>query len=167
MDTSIINARSVLSPLLSLGLAAHGYRKGSLSLSGAIAAVIVGWSTFLSGFQFGVTLIVFYYTSSKLTKYQQEKKKRVEAEFKQDGQRDVWQVMSNSLTATVLATCYYHMFGPDLIPFAFHNSSIINPSSLQAGFIAFYATCTADTWASELGILSASSPILITTLKRV
>jgi len=56
--------------ICSLGLAAcmsvRGYRKGSLSANGAVASAAVGVLHLTSGVTFGVVLICFYLTSSKV-----------------------------------------------------------------------------------------------------
>mmetsp|Transcript_40646 Transcript_40646/g.127161 ORF Transcript_40646/g.127161 Transcript_40646/m.127161 type:complete len:84 (-) Transcript_40646:2603-2854(-) len=61
--------RSLLGALLSVYMAKRGLRKGSLSGSGAAAALAVGLLGFATHFSFGFTLILFYFTSSQLTKY--------------------------------------------------------------------------------------------------
>ena len=54
--------------LIACGLSWHGLRKKSLSISGAVAAFLVGFLSFGASYRFGAILILFYYTSSKLTK---------------------------------------------------------------------------------------------------
>lgn len=156
-------ANALVASVLSVFLSLNGLRKESLSSSGAIGACIVGFVTFLSGVQFGMTLIVFYLTCSKLTKFQQTKKQLIEADFQAGGKRDIFQVLSNSLTGTLLCMSYLISNG-DSSPVSF-NSDQYRP--LVAGFITFYSTCTGDTWASELGVLSPSHPIMITTFRPV
>lgn len=55
--------------IIASGLAYHGIRKKSLSNSGAFTAFLLGFSTFLNEWSvFPVIMLVFYFTSSKLTK---------------------------------------------------------------------------------------------------
>lgn len=55
--------------LISVALAAHGLRKGSLSNSGAIAAFMVGYGHLANPLKvFGVGLIFFYLAGSRATK---------------------------------------------------------------------------------------------------
>ena len=63
-------------------LALHGLKRNSLSKSGAVAAFIVGFLSFLASYRFGCILILFYYSSSKLTKVDEKKKSNMEENFK-------------------------------------------------------------------------------------
>ena len=47
----------------------YGYKKKSLSVSGACAAFIALGSTMGTSYRFGLTMLNFYITSSSLTKY--------------------------------------------------------------------------------------------------
>ncbi|KAJ1959011.1 hypothetical protein H4R35_007681, partial [Dimargaris xerosporica] len=59
----------LFSAALSLGTAVRGFKQRSLSRSGAVAAVAVGLCTFSNQLAlFTVTLLVFFVSSSKLTK---------------------------------------------------------------------------------------------------
>jgi uncharacterized membrane protein len=62
---NIYPGAAAIATLLSL----HGYRKGSLSLSGAIAAWLTGYIHLATPLKvFGVALIVFYLVGSRATK---------------------------------------------------------------------------------------------------
>lgn len=55
--------------LVATGLAGHGYRKGSLSGSGAAGAWVAGYAHLANPVKlFGVTMIVFYLAGSRATK---------------------------------------------------------------------------------------------------
>jgi uncharacterized membrane protein len=58
-----------VSLIIATGLASHGLRKGSLSLSGAIAAFLVGYGHLANPVRaFGTALIFFYLAGSRATK---------------------------------------------------------------------------------------------------
>ena len=52
---------------IALGIGAWGWRRSSLSGSGAAAAVLVGWGTLASSFRSGLLLLTFFFASSKIT----------------------------------------------------------------------------------------------------
>ena len=69
--------------MVSLFISIRGFRKKSLDLSGSITAVIVGFCMTLSNTAFFVVLLVFFVTSSMLTKFKSEIKRRIEDDFKE------------------------------------------------------------------------------------
>jgi uncharacterized membrane protein len=73
-------------------LAGHGKRKGSLSTSGAVAAFAVGFLHWVFSYEAVAMLLAFYLSSSRLTKYQAVRKKALEEDFKEGGQRNAVQV---------------------------------------------------------------------------
>ena len=73
-------------------VAKRGVKKKSLSVAGARAAFAVGFVSLALSYRFGLTLIAFYYTSSRLTKWRAEEKQKLEADFEKESQRGVAQV---------------------------------------------------------------------------
>ncbi|MCX7708375.1 MAG: DUF92 domain-containing protein [Clostridia bacterium] len=129
------------------------WRKKSLAVSGAVTAFLLTSALYvLGGIPFLAPLLVFFISSSLLTKWKSEKKEPMEKRlYEKSGTRDYAQVLANGGAGLLIAVLYY-----------------INPSkeNVLALFTAF-AACNADTWASEVGILSRSKPFSILTLKPV
>ena len=172
MDDYFIT-RIPIAILVASMLARHGILKQSLSISGGLAALLVGFITFTSSYRFGIILIVFYYTGSKLTNLRADIKIKLEEGFQIGGQRNAYQVLANSIVATVVAASYCYFVGTDR-PISFASSrDIIYVGSypfcrnkigalLWSMYVAHYACAAGDTWASEIGVLSSSPPRLIT-----
>ncbi|TYZ59859.1 hypothetical protein PybrP1_005801 [[Pythium] brassicae (nom. inval.)] len=160
---------TVLRVGVALALAAllgrRGLRKQSLDASGALAAFVVGFFSLASGYRFGVLLLGFYISGSRLTKVRAAAKQKLDANYKVGGQRSARQVLACSALATGVALYYVATFGDQDQPIEFAAAPL--RSFLLASYIGHYACCTADTWASELGVLSASAPRMITTLRVV
>ncbi|RLN50409.1 hypothetical protein BBJ29_000933 [Phytophthora kernoviae] len=157
--------RLLVAALVAAALARRGLKKKSLDVSGAIAASFVGFLTLSSSYRFGVLLLGFYFSGSKLTKVRSSVKQQLDANYKPGGQRSAGQVLACSLLATFIAVYTFLQFGDDDVPIDFTAAKA--HSYLLASYIGHYACCAADTWASELGVLSQSKPRLITTLRRV
>lgn len=130
------------------------YRRHSLTRSGWLGAIITGTLTFgFGGWTWGLTLIAFFLSSSLLSHYKQGRKHELAGEkFEKGGQRDLAQALANGGIGAALALLY-GLFG--------------EPALVLAMFAGVMATVTADTWATELGVLSRSQPRLVTTLQPV
>ena len=67
----------------SIAVSAVGFRKKSLSCSGALAAVIVGFTLTMASYCFFSCLLAFFISSSCWTKWKSDKKRKLEGDFKE------------------------------------------------------------------------------------
>jgi len=143
-----------------------GHGKQSLSTSGAFLALIVGFFMSLANFSFFLCLLVFFISSSKVTKFKADEKKRFEAEFKEGGQRNWLQVLCNGGMALELSLLYLLDVGSADLPVDFSHQ--YRASWLGVAVLGALACCNGDTWASELGsVLGSDQPRLITSMRKV
>ncbi len=141
----------------------RSYAHKSLTNTGIAAAFITGVIHSLPPSNlFLVLIVVFYLTSSKATKFKDEiksKKTKIPADKNSlttsHTQRTHIQVLANSIVASILI----------LVSIFTKDEKIQN--ILKAGVVSQYAAVIADTWSSELGILSKTDPFLITNFKTV
>ncbi len=124
--------------IVTLLIAIYAFRKHQLSEKGTIAAMLIGITIFaLGGWTWFALLVVFFVTSSLLSKYQKKMKARLTKEHEKADIRDAWQVSANSLFPALVAAVYFLYPQPEIF----------------AAFVASVATVAADTWATEVGIL--------------
>jgi uncharacterized protein (TIGR00297 family) len=162
--------RLIISLLLGLVIARRGLKRGSLSLSGAIAAFFVGSIILFTNLTMGVSLIIFYLSGSALTRYKENFKMTVDLDAKKGGgQRNYMQVLCTAGIPTVacisLLLIQKSVFDDGFCLHSLNNDVIRN--ALIGLFLGSLCCVAGDTFASELGILSKSEPFLITTLERV
>ncbi|KIJ67257.1 hypothetical protein HYDPIDRAFT_84225 [Hydnomerulius pinastri MD-312] len=171
-------------------LAVNGVKSRKLSPSGAAIAFVVGFLVLATPVRaIGISLVVFYLLASRATKYGKQRKAQLEQGFQDAGYRTGWQVLCNSLAAFVASIIWSVTFTPSVLPWSLFAHAVDTPrgpiytsdswcplsptvsSGLSRALIFVtlgqFACCLGDTLASELGILSTSPPILITTLKTV
>jgi len=146
----VLNLPRILAGLLlSAAIGGLAHRRGSLSSSGWVGAVLTGTLTFgFGGWTWGLTLIVFFVTSSALSHFRQAQKQQLAGEkFEKSGRRDLFQTLANGGAGAALALIY-GLAG--------------EPPALLACFCGVMATVTADTWATEIGVLSPTPPRMVT-----
>ncbi|MBY9082504.1 DUF92 domain-containing protein [Paenibacillus sp. HN-1] len=138
----------IIGLLGALLVAGAAYMKGSLSLSGMVAAVLMGTVYFGAGsaFWFGI-LLLFFISSSLLSRLKADRKEELERDYAKTGRRDAGQVFANGGLGMLFVLLY-----------------AISPQPVwQWLFIGVMATVTADTWATECGTLSAKPPRSVLT----
>lgn len=128
------------------------WRARSLTLGGAVAATIIGTLAVAAGWAWGVLLILYFISSTALSRVgRARKERRTSSVVAKGGQRDAVQVLANGA-----------LFGGAAL------AMLIAPHAqwiaLGAGSLA---TSAADTWATEIGTLSRRDPRFVLDGRRV
>ncbi len=149
---SSISFRFLLGLALSAAIGLVAYRKRALSRSGIVGALVIGVLVFgFGGWEWGLVLIAFFISSSLLSLYRQQAKEKIAEKFAKGSQRDLGQALANGGLGALLAVGSY--FWPH--------------AAWLPAFVGVMATVTADTWATELGVLNPHLPRFITTGQEV
>jgi uncharacterized protein (TIGR00297 family) len=136
--------------VLAAVVALVAYRAGALSRSGAIAAFVVGAIVFGAGGWPGAALLLAFFIPSSLLSRIGKSRKRAIGEGIEPEPRNGWQVLANGAVAAVCALAGLH-----------------EGSRVAAAFAGAFAAASADTWGTEIGILSGRAPVSLLTLRGV
>ena len=121
---------------------------GALGTSGALAAAIMGTVAVAAGWDWGVVLVAYFVSSSALSRVgRAERDRRTAGRIEKGGPRDAVQVAANGGMFAIAASGFLVSANPAW--------QIVGAASLAAS--------AADTWATEIGTLSRSTPRSILT----
>ncbi|BFY97413.1 hypothetical protein BsWGS_00453 [Bradybaena similaris] len=158
--------RWIVSVLVPAYVVVNGVKKKRLSQSGAVAGLTIGFLLSISCMRFLLSLLTFFIFGSKATKYQASKKRQIEADYKEGGQRNWIQVISNGGPAAILAIFYVWEVGSVDLPVDFSNRYAA--SWYAVAVMSAIASSCGDTFASEIGAVSGvKDPLHVLTWKQV
>ena len=154
MPLSQIDPEQLLTAVvLAAGVAGISLYARLLSPSGSAATFLLASLIFgLGGVQWSVPILTFFISSSVLSRVGKKKKASFQLIFEKTDTRDAGQVAANGGVAGALIICSF--FFP-------------TQSDWYLLYLASLAAATADTWGTELGLLSNSLPHSIMTWKKV
>ena len=144
--------------LLVVGFAINGAAallslwQGAVDPGGAATGTAIGTAIFAAGGPlFWLILMVFFVSSSGFSRLGRRRKAALGTVVEKGDRRDFAQVLANGGIGA-LSVCLYRITG--------------NPA-WAVGFAVSFAASNADTWASEIGVLSRREPRHLLTLRRV
>ncbi|MEM3185581.1 MAG: DUF92 domain-containing protein [Conexivisphaerales archaeon] len=136
--------------LFSLGLIIVGYasyRAKATDVSGSLAAMLIGIIIgFTAGWLWVIYILVFLVAGSLATHFRYNEKAKLGAAEEKGGRRGVSNVLANGSIALLLAILYW----------------ATKDWYITGMFVAAVASPAADTMATEFGLLSKTSPRMIT-----
>ncbi|MBN1480976.1 DUF92 domain-containing protein [candidate division KSB1 bacterium] len=137
---------------LALVIALLSFRLRFLNDGGAVALFLLGTLIFGVGrWTFSVPILAFFVFSSLLSKMGGKRKNVLQNVFEKSGRRDAAQVLANGGIAGLMLIFWY----------------FAKIDFFYVLYIASLAAVTADTWATEIGVLAKKPPRSILTFKPV
>jgi uncharacterized protein (TIGR00297 family) len=138
--------------LLGIIIAVASYAARFLTLSGALATFLLAVIVFgTGGWQWAIPIVVFFVLSSLLSKYGRSRKKAFDQVFEKSGTRDWGQVVANGGIAGLVAFLSGIFPGYDFYPL----------------YLGALAAATADTWGTEIGVLTKGKTVSVISLRQV
>ncbi len=126
--------------------------RGAIDPGGAAAGTVVGTLIFACGGPlFWLVLMAFFVSSTALGMVGRRRKAGLHTINEKGGRRDALQVLANGGMGMLTAVLY----------------RLSGNAAWAAGFAVSFASSNADTWASELGVLSRWEPVSLLTFRRV
>ena len=125
-----------------------------LTKSGGVGTFAVGTIIFaFGGLYWALPLLAFFFSSSLLSKFRIDKKKKFRDLFQKDEKRDLFQVIANGGIPALIAI------------FNIMNSQY--SETLFNLYLGSLAVANADTWATEIGLLSFQEPVSLKNFKKI
>lgn len=135
-------ARALAGLVIAAAIALLARRHGSLSRSGALAALVTGTVCAAAGWGWAVLLVAFFVVSSTLSRFgEREKAARTGSVVAKGGERDALQVAANGGLFALAAVL-----------------SLGGWAGWAAAGAGALAAATADTWGTEIGTLAGRPP---------
>jgi uncharacterized protein (TIGR00297 family) len=150
--------RFAVGVVIAAAIALIGYRTRSLTLRGALAAVIVGALTFsFGGPLVAAAVIIFFITGSVLSRVHTATADQARVIAPKGAQRDAAQVIANGGVATACA-----IVGGIAALYGWQHAS-----RFMVAAVCAIAAASGDTWSTEIGALARGPARLITNMKVV
>ncbi len=133
-------------------VAAISYAARFLTRGGALAAFLLAVVIYgTGGWQWTLPIVAFFLLSSLLSKYGASRKAAFDQVFEKSSTRDGGQVLANGGVAGVIAICAGLFPLYDFYPL----------------YLGALAAATADTWGTEIGVLTRGETFSVTSLKLI
>ncbi|MEX0601799.1 MAG: DUF92 domain-containing protein, partial [Bacteroidota bacterium] len=137
---------------LAVLVAVVSFRVGFLDLSGAVATFLLATIVFgVGGWVWTLPILAFFILSSLLSRLGRKTKAELGEVFSKGSTRDYAQVFANGGVAGILVFL----------------SSVFPRADFFPLYLGSLAAVMADTWGTEIGLLSKTRTVLLTTFRRV